>query len=156
MSGVYCGGLTIEPEQFEKKGMRFSHEFAGTVISGNLDATGFACRTLNKNWAMIKTEGKQKIHRFVRPYSYISTRLKDNLPMGALMRISKQNTHAKDMLESMAKYLVEMYIVGYEKEFLRGALRSFGKKPEWKTVADILRKVVDHREFPRKIIQKLD
>jgi len=154
-SGVYNGGLTVKPEDFRLRRLQFTHNFAGTIITGKLNATKFACTTLNKNWNMIKKKGRQKVHRFMRPYSYTHERIKNNLPMGSLMRISCQNTYINDAADSMLKNLIEMNIIGYSKDFLCIAVKKLRRKQEWTAVANCLLLAIKNKGFPGKYISRL-
>ena len=154
-SGVYDGGLTVKPEKFNVKRISFTHDFAGTILKGKLNGKDFGCETLSKNWLQIKQTRTQKIHRYMRPYSYVHARLKNNLPIGSLMRIACQNTHAEATIRSMLKNLIELHVIGYDTNFLMKAVRKMGRKPQWKNETRLLLTMIRDRDFPDKYIQRL-
>lgn len=135
-SQVYCDGLTIEEEPFElteaNDSISFNTDFAGTVISGNMDATEFKCKTLNKNWESIRIHNKQKKARYPPENTYAHDRMKMGVIIGSAVRIETQNTTEYDLIRSMKEMLFEMKVIGYDKRFLMKAMHKVKKKRNWK------------------------
>jgi hypothetical protein len=150
-SEVYCDGLhvTIEEEKYEliqtdnSAHTMFRTEFAGTVITGQLNAEKFSCTTLNKNLAELRQTGAQKKARYPPAISYIHDKTKLGVIIGSIIRIETQNTTERDLLRSEQEMLFEMSIIGYQKEFLKKALFRVRKKKSWKSRATQLLKYID-------------
>ena len=118
-SKVYNGGLTLEEEPHTETTTNnltsFSHKFAGTIITGTLDATNFKCKTLNDNWEHIRCIGEQKKARYPPAESYIHDRIKTGMIIGSLKRMKTQNSTTKDLNKSIREFLLELKMIGYNK-----------------------------------------
>ena len=135
----YCGGLTIEPEEYtDYKNKSFSHEFAGVVLKGNYNATEFSCKTLHKNYRTIREEGRQKIARYPPWESYIHVSVKVAIIIGSIIRIGTQNTHRPDLLRSLRRELIELSCIRYPKHIIRRALVKVRKKERWREIMQLL------------------
>ena len=136
ISAVYDGGLTLEVEEYTHTVHNnipgFRHDFAGTVITGNMDGTGFECRTLNKNWDTIRVNGKQQKARYPPAHSYIHERIKIGVIIGSFIRMRTQNTGQGHLTNAIREYLYELWAIDYEKRHITRALYAVGKKPGWR------------------------
>lgn len=94
------GGLTLEEEPYtlqkEENEEKFTHEFAGTVITGTPNADSFEIETINKNWDYIRCIGEQKKARYPPAASYIHERVKTGMIIGSFVRMTTQKKNSAE------------------------------------------------------------
>ena len=141
-STVYSDGLTIEEEPYAiyNRGTvtQFKTEFAGTVISGNMNSTEFGCQTLNKNWKHLRRTGKQKIAKYPHHYCYIHDRIKYGVIIGSINRMDSQNTWQKTLRKHLYRNIYEMKMIGYTERSIKKVIYKLKRKDKWKQIAGML------------------
>jgi hypothetical protein len=140
-STVYNNGLTVTEEAFVINDWHFSHDFAGTTLTGKLDCTEFKCATKNKNWKSILENKRQKTMRYPPWNSYTHKQQKLGVVLGMLARISRTDTTKSSVINSMMKGLVELKTIDYPTEVLKQAIKRIGKKPHLSTISKRLTRV---------------
>jgi hypothetical protein len=151
-NGVYKGGLELEEEEVrhirQKGRMSYIHEFSGTKIKVTELQPTATCRTLNKNYKMIKTHGTQKRARFPHWNSYTSEQTKRGVIIGSIHRVDLQNYTCKLAIQSMYENYQEYVTLAYPPTFYTSVMSRIANQQ------NTTRKIATIARGTKRLIQR--
>jgi len=131
---IYKGGLILEEQEVKEEQGRFTHKFAGVSLVGDRNVAAVTAISRNKNWELLKSEGRQKVLTFPHVLSRVSDRVKVGVQIGTLTRIHTQCSRPGLVVPCFLQNCVEMESLGYDRDFLFRCLNRVRKKSvamEW-------------------------
>jgi hypothetical protein len=137
--GVYKGGLVLEEQEFETLEPNVTrHKFAGTVITVNQNGVGikFECKPLNKNESSLLDKGIQTYPKYISSDSLVPPHYKKGIQITTYIRLKDQSSNWRELVRAMLVNALEMYSLGFDTNFLFGALKHLAlKQKSWKKLA---------------------